>query len=119
MTDSTDGDCIFCRIASGVASADIVRETDDTVWFRDIAPKARVHLLGIPRRHISSLADVAGTDGKLVSTLLREAVELAQEAGIAAGGYRVITNIGPDSGQEVPHLHFHVLGGESLGPLRC
>lgn len=116
---SEQTDCIFCQIADGEASADIVFDGGDTVFFRDIHPKAPVHIVGIPKKHLTSLADVHGDDHALVGKLLHEAAEVAAEAGLTENGFRVVTNVGRDAGQEVEHLHFHILGGESLGPLRC
>lgn len=112
-------DCIFCKIASGQAEADVVFDGGDTLFFRDIHPKAKVHLVGIPKKHIVSLDDLVGDDHNVVGKLLHEAAHVADEAGIRDTGYRVITNVGKDAGQEIQHLHFHVLGGEALGPLRC
>ena len=111
--------CIFCAIAEGTATADIVYDGDDTLFFRDLSPKAKVHVLGIPKIHLASLAGVTGEHHELIGKLLHDAVHVAEEMGLRDSGYRVITNIGPDSGQEVPHLHVHILGGEPLGPLRC
>jgi len=112
-------ECIFCAIAGGAGSADVVWDGGDTIFFRDINPKARVHVLGIPKIHISSLADVGVDQHELMGKLLHDAAEVAAQLGLKESGYRVITNIGVDSGQVVPHLHIHILGGEPLGPLRC
>jgi histidine triad (HIT) family protein len=111
-------DCIFCQIVSGSTQADVVFDTPDTLFFRDISPKAPVHLIGIPKKHLGALSAVSATEEVLLGKLLQEITTVAAEAGIAESGYRVITNIGSDAGQEVPHLHFHILGGEPLGPLR-
>ena len=110
MVDSAP-DCIFCQIAAGTTEADVVFDGGDTLFFRDISPKAAVHIVGIPKEHQTDLHDV----GKILSNV--EAVAL--KVGIAESGYRVITNRGSDAGQEVAHLHFHILGGEPLGPLKC
>lgn len=112
-------DCIFCEIVAGRTPVDVVYDGGDTLFFRDISPKARVHLVGIPKKHIISLADVVAYDQAVVGKLLHDIVHVAEEMGITESGYRVITNVGRDAGQEVQHLHFHVLGGESLGSLRC
>lgn len=111
--------CIFCSIIEGTTPADLVFDGGDTVFFRDINPKARVHVVGIPKKHLSSLAVMRGDDHAVVGKLLHEVADVAQDLGISESGYRVITNVGRDAGQEVEHLHFHVLGGEPLGPLRC
>ena len=112
-------DCIFCAVVDGATPAEVVFDGGDTLFFRDISPKAATHIIGIPKKHIASLHDVVGDDHAVVGKLLHEAAHVAAEAGIAESGYRVITNVGRDAGQEVQHLHFHILGGEPLGPLKC
>ncbi len=112
-------DCIFCDIVSGVTAADVVFDGDDTLFFRDISPKAQVHIVGIPKVHVESLRKVNEENFMLVGKLLSDAAVVAEKMGFGDGGYRVITNVGQDAGQEVKHLHFHILGGEPLGPLRC
>lgn len=112
-------ECIFCAIATGTATADIVYDGGDTLFFRDINPKARVHVLGIFKTHVASLAAINVDQQVTLGKLLHDAVHVSEELGLRDSGYRVITNIGPDSGQAVPHLHLHILGGEPLGPLRC
>lgn len=112
-------DCIFCSIANGTTPADVVFDGGDTMFFRDISPKAAVHVVGIPKKHVSSLDEVVGDDHDVLGKLLHEAAHVAEDLGIKESGYRVITNVGPDAGQEVQHLHFHILGGEPLGPLKC
>ena len=111
-------DCIFCRIARGDIPSDIVLEDADFVAFRDIHPKASQHVLVIPREHIASLNDLAERPGTEGDRLLRFIVRVADTVGVKDSGYRVITNVGPDAGQEVHHLHFHMLGGEDLGDFR-
>jgi len=110
-------DCIFCKIAEGQIPSQKVYEDDQVVAFRDIQPQAPVHLLVIPRKHISSLNEASAEDAQLLGHVLLTASRVAKEAGLAEGGYRVLTNIGKDAGQTVFHLHFHVLGGEMLGGL--
>lgn len=110
-------ECLFCRIAAGEIPAEIVLATDTTVAFRDITPKARVHVLVIPREHHETLAGLAEVDAQGAADLAVVAGQVAAAEGIAEFGYRVISNVGPDSGQEVAHVHLHVLGGEPLGPL--
>ena len=112
-------ECIFCAIADGLTPADVVFDGGDTLFFRDINPKAKVHLVGITKKHIVSLDAVVGDDHAVIGKLLHEAAHVASDLGIADSGYRVVTNVGSDAGQEVKHLHFHVLGGEPLGPLKC
>lgn len=111
-------DCIFCRIARGEIPSDIVLEDADFVAFRDIHPKAPQHVLVIPREHIVSLNELAERPGTEGDRLLRFMVRVAERAGIKDSGYRVLSNTGPDAGQEVLHLHFHLLGGEDLGDFR-
>lgn len=111
-------DCIFCRIAAGKIPSDIVLEDADFVAFRDIHPKARQHVLVIPREHITSLNELAERPGTEGDRLLRFVVRVAGQLGVKDSGYRVLTNVGPDAGQEVQHLHFHLLGGEDLGDFK-
>lgn len=110
-------DCIFCRIAAGEIPATRVYEDEEILGFLDISPEAPVHILVIPRKHISSLNDLSPEDSALAGRMLIAAARIAGEQGIAQSGYRVLTNTGPDSGQAVDHLHFHVLGGRKLGKL--
>lgn len=110
--------CIFCRIASGDIPSDRVLEDGSFVAFRDINPKAQQHVLVVPREHIVSLNDLERRTDCVGHALLQFIVRVAEHLGIAETGYRAIVNVGPDGGQEVQHLHFHVLGGENLGDLR-
>lgn len=110
----TNGDCLFCRIAAGEIPATIVHDDDHVVAFRDINPVAPTHILLIPRRHIASAADVAKADGELLGRLFAVASRLARDEGIASSGFRLVTNVGPDAGQSVEHLHLHLLGGRKL-----
>lgn len=111
--------CIFCAIAAGTTGADIVFDGGDTLFFRDIRPRATVHIVGITKKHIASLAGVVADDHGVVGKLLHDAAHVAEDVGIAELGYRVITNVGRHAGQAIQHLHFHILGGEPLGPLKC
>ncbi|TAK36559.1 MAG: HIT domain-containing protein [Lysobacteraceae bacterium] len=105
-------DCIFCKIAAHEAPATIVHEDEDVVAFEDLGHRAPLHVLVIPRRHVASLAEA---DAATAGTVAAAAARVAREAGYAERGYRVVTNVGPDAGQSVPHLHFHVLAGRPLG----
>ncbi len=105
--------CLFCRIAAGEIPVALVAENPHAVAFRDIAPKAPVHLLVIPRRHVASLAEA--TDPDELGHLLALAAEVARREGLAESGYRVVANTGADGGQTVFHLHLHVLGGRAMG----
>jgi len=111
-------DCIFCRIARGEIASAVVLEDADFVAFRDLNPKAPQHILVVPREHIVSLNELAERPGGRGDALLQFVVRAAEQVGIKDSGYRAISNVGPDGGQEIQHLHFHVLGGENLGDLR-
>ncbi len=104
--------CIFCRIAAGTIPATLVASNDHAVAFRDLHPQAPSHLLVIPRRHVSSLAEA--TDAAELGALLLLAAEVARSEGLAETGYRVVANTGNDGGQTVHHLHLHVLGGRTM-----
>lgn len=104
-------DCLFCSIVAGDIPSDVVLETDDVVAFRDVNPQAPVHVLVVPRRHVEDLHALDAGDDALLGELVRVARRVADEEGVAAGGYRVVVNVGPDAGMSVPHLHLHVLGG--------
>ena len=109
-------DCIFCRVASGEIPASIVKRSEDAVAFRDLDPKAPTHVLVIPTKHLVAARDATGKGGEeVLGKLLAFAVQVATELGLDAGGYRIVTNTGPDGGQSVFHLHLHVLGGRKLG----
>lgn len=111
----SEGDCLFCKIAAGEIPAETVLETETVLAFRDISPRASVHVLVIPRAHHETLAELGASDAALAGQLLVAAGEVAAAEGVADSGYRLVSNVGPDSGQEVPHVHLHVLGGQRLG----
>ena len=108
-------DCVFCKIAAKEISSDLVYEGEGIVAFKDIHPKAPVHVLIIPAKHLASLNDAKAEDLALLGKLLITAKHVAQGTGIAKSGYRVILNCGEDGGQVVGHLHMHVLGGRKIG----
>jgi len=108
-------ECIFCRISSGEIAADIVYQDETVVAFRDINPRAPTHMLLIPRHHITSLRALTDEHDALIGHLVRVAARLAEEANIADQGYRLVANCGPQAGQSVDHVHFHLLGGRNLG----
>jgi len=112
-------DCIFCKIVEKKSSADIIFDGGDTLFFNDISPKAATHILAIPKKHIISLSTLVADDHAVIGKLIHDIGHVAEEAGLEEGGYRVISNVGSNAGQAVAHLHFHILGGEPLGPLRC
>lgn len=104
-------ECLFCRIVTGESPAEIVYEDDAVVAFRDIYPKAPVHLLIVPRRHIASISDVEPGDAELIGRCFVAARRLGETTGFAARGYRVGVNCGPEGGQVVYHLHLHFTAG--------
>jgi histidine triad (HIT) family protein len=112
MTDR-DPDCLFCRIVADEIPSDRVYEDDAVIAFRDIAPRAPTHVLVIPRRHIADAHAVGDGDDALLGRLFAAARRVADDAGLERG-YRVVTNVGPESGQTVFHLHLHVLGGRPM-----
>lgn len=107
--------CVFCKVAKGLVRADIVYRDDAVVAFRDIHPQAPVHVLVIPRRHITALWEADESHANLLGRALLACNVVAEQEGVAHGGYRVVTNVGPDAGQSVDHVHFHLLGGRTLG----
>jgi len=110
-------DCIFCRIAAGEVPSEILYQDDQVVAFPDANPKAPVHLLVVPRRHIESAAGLTDGDEPLMGHLVAVANRLARDRGVAATGYRLVVNCGPEGGQVVPHLHLHLLGGRQMHAL--
>ena len=108
-------DCLFCGIVDGSVKANLVYQDDAVVAFNDIAPRAPVHILIIPRKHVASLSDIAESDYALIGAIFQVAAKLAREHGIAESGYRVVVNSGADAGQSVLHIHYHLLGGRQLG----
>jgi histidine triad (HIT) family protein len=110
----TDPDCLFCKIAGGEIPATLVHEDQEVVAFRDIQPQAPVHVLVIPRGHLSSLDEVDEAHSRILGALYLAAAKVAREEGIAEDGYRTVLNVGPDGGQTVQHLHVHVLGGRAM-----
>jgi histidine triad (HIT) family protein len=110
-------DCLFCRIVAGEIPATVVHETPTTLAFRDIGPKAPVHVLVIPKAHHADVAALAEADPGLAGEVLAAAAAVAKAEGLLADGYRLIFNSGVNGGQEVLHVHVHVLGGGPLGPM--
>ena len=108
-------DCLFCKIASGEIPADILFQDEEVLAFRDISPQAPVHVLVIPREHISTLLDASQEQVKLLGKLQLRAVELARELGLAEKGFRLVPNCLEEAGQAVFHIHVHLLGGRQLG----
>ena len=108
-------DCLFCRIVAGEIPAKVAKRTADAVAFHDIDPKAPVHVLVIPTKHVAAVRNATGPEGEaMLGRLLAFSVEVASELGLDSTGYRIVTNTGPNAGQSVDHLHFHVLGGRKF-----
>jgi histidine triad (HIT) family protein len=112
MTDR-DPDCPFCRIVADEIQSDRVYEDHEVIAFRDIAPRAPTHVLIISRRHIPDAHALTDADAPILAKLFAVMRKIADEAGLE-NGYRVVTNVGPEAGQSVPHLHFHLLGGRTM-----
>jgi histidine triad (HIT) family protein len=112
-----DNDCLFCRIVAGEIPATVVHETDTTLAFRDIDPKAPVHVLVIPKEHHPDVVSLAQSDPAGSADLLEAAATVAESEGLSIDGFRLIFNTGAYGGQEVFHVHAHVLGGAPLGPM--
>jgi len=110
----TEDTCLFCKIIAGDIPSDTVHEDELVLAFNDINPVAPVHQLIIPKRHVESAADLAETDAEMLGRLFTVAAELAHKAELPPRGYRLVTNIGADGGQSVPHLHFHLIGGRRM-----
>ena len=108
-------DCIFCRIIIGEIPSDILYQDDEVIALHDINSQAPTHILIMPKAHIPSLAETTIDHQILMGHMIFMASELARSEGISSRGYRLVINSGPESGQEVPHLHLHLLGGRALG----
>ena len=111
----SEADCIFCKIARGEMDAEVVYEEDDVLAFEDINSKAPVHVLVIPRQHVANLEEIGDLPDAVVKRLFEVSSVVAEKLGVTEGGYAVRINNGRDAGQEVFHLHLHVMGGKKLG----
>ena len=107
-------DCIFCKIAKGELDAEVVHDEDEVLAFKDINGRAPVHVLVIPRQHVASLEEVTSLPEQVVRRLFEVSSLVAEKLGVRESGYAVRVNNGPDAGQEISHLHLHVLGGERI-----
>ncbi len=107
-------DCLFCKMAAGEIQPDVVYEADSVLAFRDIDPKAPTHILIIPKKHISTINDIAAEDSSLIGELHLAAKEIALQEGLAESGYRVVMNCNEQGGQAVYHIHLHLLGGRQM-----
>lgn len=112
-------DCLFCKIANKEIPSTIVYEDDEILAFKDINPVAPVHILVIPKKHMDSIKDMKKEDEVLIGRIHTVINKIAEEQGVANTGYRIVTNSGKDSGQEVMHLHFHLIAGKELGTKIC
>ena len=112
-------DCIFCKIIKKEIPSSIVYEDSEILAFRDINPVAPVHILVIPKKHISSLVDLNEEDELVIGRIYTVINKIAKQEGIAKKGFRVVVNCGEDGAQEVKHLHFHIIGGKKLGTKIC
>ena len=106
--------CIFCKIAEGKIPAEVVYEDDQVLAFRDLNPQAPMHVLVIPRRHISTINDLEPGDAELVGRMYLAARQVAGEAGFETRGYRTVMNCNSEAGQSVYHIHLHVLAGRAM-----
>ncbi len=113
----TEQDCIFCKLGKGEIPAEKLFDDGAAFAIRDINPKAPAHVLVIPHAHVESLAGAASEQAASAAHCLEVAPGIARELGLAPAGYRLVANQGPDSGQEVPHFHLHILGGRRLGAM--
>lgn len=108
-------DCIFCKIANKEFPTEFVYETEDLVAFKDISPQAPVHILIIPKKHISSLLEADESNVDIFGKIQLAAAKIARKLGIAQEGFRLVSNCGEHGGQTVHHLHYHLLGGKFMG----
>lgn len=108
-------DCVFCKIIKGEIPSEKVYEDEEVLAFKDINPAAPIHILVIPKKHIETLLDVEEADSYLISHVYQVINKITKEIGIDKEGFRVIVNCGKDAGQEVMHVHFHLLAGRKLG----
>ena len=107
-------DCLFCKIAAGDIPATLVHQDEHLIAFKDINPQAPMHVLVVPRRHVSSLNELAETDDQLLGEMIRRAAAIARAHGHTDRGYRTVFNCNADAGQTVFHIHLHVLGGRTF-----
>ncbi len=107
-------DCVFCKIINKELTAEIIFESEKLLAFQDINPVAPVHLLIVPKKHISSINHLKAEDKELIGEMFLMAQEIAQEKKVVQTGYRLIFNVGKDAGQTVDHLHLHLIGGKKL-----
>ena len=112
-------DCIFCKIATGEIQVEKLFESDDVIAFPDINPVAPVHVIIIPKHHFPTTLDMSDQAPELFGSMMKASSEVARSKGIAGSGFRIILNTNADGGQELFHVHMHLLGGEPIGRLRA
>lgn len=106
--------CLFCKMVSGAIKPDTVYEDDRVLAFRDINPQAPVHVLVIPKRHVTTLNDLSDEGADLAGALVMAATRIAKDLGVAQAGYRILINTNPEGGQVVFHVHLHLLAGRQM-----
>ena len=108
-------DCLFCKIVAGEIPSTSVLDRENVYAFRDVAPAAPVHVLVVPKQHISDVRQLEASHGSVLVEMFDAANEVARAESVAESGYRLLFNVGPDAGQTIFHLHMHVVGGKPLG----
>lgn len=108
-------DCLFCKIAAGEIDTEFIYEDDNVVVFKDIHPKAPIHVLIVPKKHIKSLNELSKDTSGLAGVLLAVVGKISKRLGVDNGGYKTVINTGSHGGQVIEHLHIHILGGEKIG----
>ena len=112
-------DCIFCKIAGGEIPAKLLYESEEVVAFDDISPQAPVHVVIIPRIHHETTLDIADNAPDIFGAMMKAAAQIARDKGVDESGFRLMLNTNADGGQEIFHVHMHLLGGEDIGPMRA
>ena len=107
-------ECLFCKIRDGEIPSDTVYEDDHILAFKDVNPHAPVHILIVPKKHISTINDLKSEDAEIMGKMLLAAQDIASSEGVAADGYRLVVNTNADAGQTVHHIHMHLLGGRNM-----
>jgi histidine triad (HIT) family protein len=107
-------ECVFCQIVRGQAPAELLHRDDYVIAFRDKFPRAPIHVLVIPTKHIASLDEADAGDQSMLAAMLQAAQQIAEQQQVSRSGYRLVINTGPDAGQSVSHLHLHLLGGRRM-----
>ena len=111
-------DCIFCKIVEGQIPVEFIYESEDVVAFTDVSPQAPVHVLIIPKRHYGTTLELSDEAPELFVSMLKASSEIARKKNVDESGFRLILNTNADGGQELFHVHMHLMGGEPIGPMR-